>query len=87
MKIVHHLSHQWAVLTGNHIRALIIMEQILMADFTAFDAALDRVTAKLTADDAALAAAQTADAALQSELDARTAKLDALAPAPAAPAA
>ena len=59
-----------------------------MADFTAFDAALDRVVAKASADASALAdaqtqltAAQTDAANLQAEIDARTAKLNQVAPA------
>lgn len=77
-----------ARLIGDDHLALAILEEILMADFTAFDAALDRVVAKASADASALAdaqtqltAAQTDAANLQAEIDARTAKLNQVAPA------
>jgi hypothetical protein len=82
------IRYLWARLTRNDIAALLTMKEIVMADFTAFDAALDRVTAKVAADEDALATAHTAlataqsDAAgLQAEIDARAGKLAAVAPA------
>lgn len=77
----------WAELAGDDLAALAILETLLMADFTALNAAADRVAAKAVADAAALAAVQAqldaanaAAADVQTSVDAVTAKLDAVAP-------
>lgn len=74
------LNLHWAKFRGDHVRALQIMERIIMADLTALTAAVDRVIAKSAADAAALQAALDANASLQPDIDALTAKLDAVAP-------
>lgn len=81
--IALHLKLHWAGLRGDHIRALKILEQITMADLSALSAAVDRAVAKSAADANALANAQAANANLQPDIDALTAKLDAIAPATA----
>jgi hypothetical protein len=80
------LAARWATLTGNHFLALKLMEQIIMADFTAFDAAFAAATARVAADNAALAkandalqVAQNADQATQTKVDGYTAQLASLA--------
>jgi len=53
-----------------------------MIDATAFNAALDRVAARLAADEAALAASAQVETDAQAVIDSATAKLDALVPPP-----
>lgn len=83
--IALHLEFHWAEFRGDDIKALKIMKDIIMADYTKFDASLDRVAAQVAADAAAIDAFKAADANAQSEIDARTAKLDTIVPPPAAP--
>lgn len=79
-QIALHMEYRWAEFCGNHIRALQIMKEIAMADLTALTAAVDRVVAKDAADKDALAAAVAENASLQPDIDAQTARLDAIAP-------
>ncbi len=78
-----HLLRAWAVLRGDDLTALILSKEIIMADFTKLNAAADRVAAKVGADTAAIAQAAQDAANVQPEIDAVTAKLDAIAPEPA----
>lgn len=88
MTIILRLQLLWAKLTGDNSKALALSKEILMADFSSFDAALSRVQAKVQADAAALSdaqgklsAAEADAAALQGQIDQRTTQLEALAPA------
>jgi hypothetical protein len=66
----------WAKLTRNPIAALLIRKEILMADFTALDADIDTVVAKVVNDAAAAkAAADAVEASTQASIDAARAKL------------
>lgn len=73
----------WAEWRGDDLTALKLAKEITMADFTKLNAAVDRVTAKVAADAAAIAQAAHDAANVQPEIDAVTAKLDAIAPEPA----
>ncbi len=75
-----------AKLTGHYLMALHLQKEILMADFSAFDAAFAAAKAKIASDNTALAAANAALAALQAagagdqdKINAATAELTSLA--------
>ncbi len=83
MTFLKHLLRAWAVWRGDDLTALKLSKEIAMSDLTKLDAAVDRIIAKVSADAAALAQAATEAANLQPAIDAVTAKLDAVVPAPA----
>ena len=83
MTFLKRLLLAWAERRGDDLTALKLSKEIAMADLTKLDAAVDRIIAKVGADAAALAQAATDAANLQPAIDAVTAKLDAVVPAPA----
>ena len=83
MIFLKHLLLAWAEWRGDDLTALKLSKDIAMADFTRLDAAVDRALAKIGTDATALAQAVQDAANEQPAIDALTAKLDAVVPAPA----
>ena len=83
MTFLKRLLLAWAEWRGDDLTALKLSKEIVMADWTKIDATIDRVIAKDAASGAAVAAAQQSELNMQSEIDARDAKLSAIAPLPA----
>ena len=71
----------WAKVRGDTVSALLIQGQLLMADLTAFNAALADVKTKVATDAALIATLQAADAVVQTAVDQATADLRTIAPA------
>ena len=88
--ITLHLRHKWAVLRADHLSALKHMEAIVAINLQTLSTAIGDVTDLVTANQAALAAAQSdlanaqaSEAADQATVDALAAKLAAILPPPA----
>ena len=84
--ILFRLRLIWADARGDDLTALILRKEFLMADFTALNDAVSRVVDKVKSDQALLDAANATiaagDAAIQPQIDALVAQIDAVAPLP-----